>query len=278
MGGAVKPGQTIQGKGTGTVQPSRPTLTQPGQVSTLPPQGGKGGAQNPDGTRTGTLPGYAQPYVNSMLNQPQVPAQGGKGGVQPPEMTQDRAAKLAEMERMMRQGSQVPSQGGKAPITLPPGVEGKPGVPSQLGNLNLGSMLYGGGGQQPKNPISPYNEWIQGQNNPIDPKTGANTLITQDFERMYRDYAGLPANAQFEGQTPIGGFGQPQVQQPAPVMPRPVMPRPVMPRPAIRSANQLRAAYAPQPATPRPSGPQPSIASQVGGLGLGSLGLFRGNM
>jgi len=57
----------------------------PGQV---PAQGGK--AQNPDGTRTGTLPGYAQPYVNSMMDQPQVqqpapgqvPAQGGKGGGQ----------------------------------------------------------------------------------------------------------------------------------------------------------------------------------------------------
>jgi hypothetical protein len=54
---------------------------------------------------------------------------------------------------------------------------------------------------------------------------------------MYRDYAGLPANAQFEGQTPIGGFGQPQVQQPAPVMPRPVMPRPTMTRPSSIGAG-----------------------------------------
>jgi hypothetical protein len=38
--GAVKPGQTLQGKGTGTVQPSTPTLAQPGQVSTIPAQGG----------------------------------------------------------------------------------------------------------------------------------------------------------------------------------------------------------------------------------------------
>ncbi len=154
--GAVKPGQTIQGKGTGTVQPSTPTLAPTGQGSTLPPQGGKGGpagpmtpekqasfdqisamlarqpqvqqpapgqvpaqggkAQNPDGTRTGTLPGYIQPYVNSMLNQPQVPAQGGKAPLTP----EQHAAISANAD---------PARG--------------------LG-LNLGDMLYGGGGQQPQ--------------------------------------------------------------------------------------------------------------------------------
>jgi hypothetical protein len=162
MAGAAKPGSTLPPQGgKGGVQSPRPTLAPPGQGSTLPPQGGKGGvqpgqvpprtlggyspadidrlmanqvpaqvqqpapgqvpaqggkAQNPDGTRTGTLPGYAQPYVNSMLNQPQVPAQGGKAPLTP----EQHAAISANAD---------PARG--------------------LG-LNLGDMLYGGGGQQPQ--------------------------------------------------------------------------------------------------------------------------------
>jgi hypothetical protein len=130
-----------------------------GYTSPIPAQGGK--AQNPDGTRTGTLPGYAQPYVNDLFSQQaqvqqrapgQVPAQGGKGTSQ------------QDYDRMMAQSSfsgAPPTyeefvQNRLNPKPMPQVMPQKPGVPSQLG-LNLGSMLYGGGGQQPTTTATPSN-------------------------------------------------------------------------------------------------------------------------
>ena len=190
--GAVKPGQTIQGKGTGTVQPSTPTLAQPGQVSTLPPQGG--------GLGMGGVAGKGNAPV-----QPTVPAQGGKGGGQggnPEQLVALQAALQGQLDATRPTPQQpIPAQGGKFPAN--------PQQPTSVPGY-----------------AQPYvNALIQGQNTPLAPNP---TRFV----------------------TPL--------------------------RPTIRSANQLRAAYAPQPATPRPSGPQPSLASQLGGLG--SLGLFRGNM
>jgi hypothetical protein len=150
MGAGVKSGTPAGGKGV--AQPSRPTLAQPGQVSTLQPgsqifggtvtpntigpnglpvggtmpagytspipaQGGKF-PSNPQQPTTSNIPGYAHPSIG--------PRSAGPGAPIPSYI----AEKYAEMERMgagqPQHLGQVPAQGGKAPITLPPGVEGFP--------------------------------------------------------------------------------------------------------------------------------------------------------
>jgi len=228
MGGAVKPGQTIQGKGTGTVQPSRPTIAPTGQGSTLPPQGGKGGAQNPDGTNAmnlinayqqqiGVQPGQTmnpqqlgqmnsymqtlqqQQPNNTFLNpnpvgatQQPIPAQGGKFPANPQQPTTSNIPGYAQPyvnALNPQQPGQVPAQGGKAPLTPEQHAAISANADPARGlGLNLGDMLYGGGGQQPQ--------------------------------------------------------VQPQVQQPAPVIPRPAMTRPVMPRPTMTRPSSIGAGLA----------------------------------
>jgi hypothetical protein len=241
----------------------------PGQV---PAQGGK--AQNPDGTYTGTLPGYAQPYVNSMMDQPQVqqrapgqvPAQGGKGTSQ------------QDYDRMMAQSSfsgAPPTyeefvQNRLNPKPMPQVMPQKPGVPSQLG-LNLGSMLYGGGGQQlAPGQVAPTQAEIDRlrpmlttpmaqtpSNLPSYAQPAYNDLMAQklaDRPEIQAAYApqALPPQVQQSGQAGADQLralyaaqaglnaSRPQVQQPAPVMPRPAMPRltrPTMPRPSSIGAG-----------------------------------------
>jgi hypothetical protein len=128
--GAAKPGQTIQGKGTGTVQPSTPTLAQPGQVSTIPAQGGKGGVPS-------NVPGYAQPYVNALPPQ------------QPPQMGLGMGGVAGKGNAPVQ--PTIPPQGGKAPLTPEQHAAISANADPARGlGLNLGDMLYGGGGQQPQ--------------------------------------------------------------------------------------------------------------------------------
>ena len=167
--GAAKPGQTIQGKGTGTVQPTNtlqpgsqifggtvtPNTIGPnglpvggtmpaGYTSPIPAQGGKFPG-NPQQPTTSNIPGYAQPYANALNPQVQQPAM-----VDP--------AMVAQIQAAYGQPGQVPAQGGKAPLTPQQQADLAPYIdpvrplpqvqqPAPLG-LNLGDMLYGGGGQQ----------------------------------------------------------------------------------------------------------------------------------
>jgi hypothetical protein len=192
---------------------------------TVPAQGGK--AQNPDGTYTGNLG---------------IPPQGGKGtsrqdydrmmaqvsfaaGTTPPtyeEFVQNRL-NPKPMPQVMPQKPGVPAQGGKAPLTpeqiaaIAPNIDPvrpMPQVqqPAPLG-LNLGNMLYGGGGQQPQ--VMPQK--------PGTPAPGLN---------------GVPGN-----QNPrYFGPGKP-APSPAQVMPRPmpqVMPRQPTPKPAPQGLAQIQ--------------------------------------
>jgi hypothetical protein len=283
MAGAAKPGSTLPPQGgKGGVQSPRPALAPPGQGSTLPPQGGKGGAQpgqvpprtlggyspadidrlmanqvpaqvqqpapgqvpaqggkaqNPDGTYTGTLPGYAQPYVNDLFSQ--------------------------------RPG-QVPAQGGKAPLTPEQHAAiSNNADPARGLGLNLGSMLYGGGGQQlAPGQVAPTQAEIDRlrpmlttpmaqtpSNLSSYTQPAYNDLMTQDkaakLAEMERMRAGqVPAPVQQSNQAgqaeklaymqSVLNASRPQVQQPAPVMPRPAMPRltrPTMPRPSSIGAG-----------------------------------------
>jgi hypothetical protein len=161
----------------GKAQPTN-TLPAPGQASTVPPQGSKGGAPS-------NLPDYAKPYMPTGLPPAQVPGQGkGAAPSNVPNYTQDQMKYLqsqidatrptgyppaqvppqggksqaqidqinADMAAKRTGQPLVPAQGGKAP--LPTGVGDafptpqvqKPGL--DLANLGLSNMLYGGGGQQ----------------------------------------------------------------------------------------------------------------------------------
>jgi len=211
--GALKPGSTLppqggKGQPTNTLQPGSQIFggtvtpntigpnglpvggTMPaGYNNPIPSQGGKFPA-NPQQPTTSNIPGYAQPYVNALNPQVQQPAM-----VDP--------AMVAQIQAAYGQPGQVPAQGGKAPLT----PEQRAAIsnnadPARGLGLNLGSMLYGGGGQQPTAPAGlplGYNGPIPGVLNPGD-------YISP-------------------------GMNQPT--QPAPVMPRPVMPRPAMPRPTM---------------------------------------------
>jgi hypothetical protein len=232
--GAPKPGQTIQGKGTGTVQPTVPPQGSKGQGQVLTPQQVQ--AVNSGQTVNVGGKGAGQPVQPGQPQSPYTPigAQGGKGnmplppGVQMPigyppvqqpinsGMSPDMAAKYAEMERM-RVGQvpgQVPAQGGKAPLTPEQHAAISANADPVRGlGLNLGNMLYGGGGQQPQ--VMPQK--------PGTPAPGLN---------------GVPGN-----QNPrYFGPGKP-APSPAQVMPRPVpqvMPRQPTPKPAPQGLAQIQ--------------------------------------
>jgi hypothetical protein len=103
MGAGVKSGTPAGGKGV--AQPSRPTLAQPGQVSTLQPVG----ATMPAGYN-GPIPGVINPgdYISPGINQPippQVPPQGGKfpGSSLPPQVPAQGGKSQADQDRFTAQ-------------------------------------------------------------------------------------------------------------------------------------------------------------------------------
>jgi hypothetical protein len=315
--GVAKPGTPAGGKGVAQPQviqslTSTPTITPPAQISTVPAQGGglgmggvagkgnapvqptvpaQGGkAQNPDGTYTGTLPGYAQPYVNSMIGQPQVqqrdpqrpmfpgmelpPVQGGFPQQPQADMGTLYQQKIQQYtgnpQVLPQQPGQVPAQGGKAPLT----PEQRAAIsanadPARGLGLNLGSMLYGGGGQQlAPGQVAPTQAEIDRLrpmlSTPMAPQPAYDNLMTQDkaakLAEMERIRSSLtPTQQQNAMQYGDAYYGQPQrtltpvevamsglSQQPAPLMPTPapVMTRPAIPRPTMRRPSLIGAGLA----------------------------------
>jgi hypothetical protein len=123
----------------------------------IPPQGGKFPG-NPQQPTTSNIPGYAQPYVNALNPQVQQPAM-----VDP--------AMVAQVQAAYGQPGQVPAQGGKAPLT----PEQRAAIsnnadPARGLGLNLGSMLYGGGGQQPTAPVTTTRAPITTTRAPVMPR------------------------------------------------------------------------------------------------------------
>ena len=108
MGAAAS---TTQGKGQGVVQPSTPTLAQPGQVSTQQPQTG--------GLGMGGVAGKGNAPVQPTV-QPTVPPQGGKA---PLTLEQQVALEpYINPARPMPVQQPIPAQGGKARAPSVPSV------------------------------------------------------------------------------------------------------------------------------------------------------------
>jgi len=306
MAGAAKPGSTLPPQGgKGGVQSPRPTLA-PAQGASMPAQGGKAQPSNtlpaPGQAATvpaqgkgapSNVPGYAQPYIGALppqVQQPapgQLPPQGGKSQAQIDQMNADIAARQANngvgISKMFYAAGggqqptttdfgqpQVPAQGGKAPLTPEQHAAISANADPARGlGLNLGDMLYGGGGQQlAPGQVAPTQAEIDRlrpmlttpmaqtpSNLPSYTQPAYNDLMTQDkaakLAEMERMRAGqVPAPVQQSNQAgqaeklaymqSVLNASRPQVQQPAPAMPRPAMPRPARPtmtRPSLIGAG-----------------------------------------
>jgi len=151
MGAGVKPGTPAGGKGV--AQPSRPTLAQPGQSSTLQPVG----ATMPAGYN-GPIPGVINPgdYISPGINQPippQVPPQGGKfpGSSLPPQGGKSQADQDRFNAQIIASQNQ-PAQGGGLGMG---GVAGKGNAPVQPTVPAQGGKFPGNPTQQPQAPVMP---------------------------------------------------------------------------------------------------------------------------
>jgi len=253
--GAAKPGSTLPTQGgkaqpTNTLQPGSQIFggtvtpntigpnglpvggTMPaGYNGPIPSQGGKFPA-NPQQPTTSNIPGYAQPYVNALTPQVQPPPGQQIIGFRSPGQGQTLSDyNIYGPINPPSNTGLVPAQGGKAPLTpeQQAAISANADPARGLG-LNLGSMLYGGGGQQPTAPAGlplGYNGPIPGVLNPGD-------YISPGMNQPTQPAPVMPAQPQRDL-----GYGnpppRPQVMpRPVPqVMPRQPTPRPAMPRPSL---------------------------------------------
>jgi hypothetical protein len=238
--------------------------------STLPPQGGKGGVQQPVRPQSPYTPIGAQGGKGGRVPiQPQVPAQGGKGqdfgpyifpGPQQPSQPQVPAqgGKGRDFGPNVFPGPQVqqplqpfgPGSAGPGVLMQPQVLPQQPGqVPAQGGkgtsrqdyDRMMALTSYGPGG------APTYEQFVQQRTAPQMPqvmpmKPGLMTqdqMLTSPGQSKADAYKAYLYNAQ---QPNFGNTGGPGKPAPAPVMPRPmpqVMPRQPTPKPAPQGLGGL---------------------------------------